>query len=123
MRNILLFSVLVFVFIVVSGCEHGLNSTDVLNTITASSIRNVAYDPVANCAVEQVHQHNGDYYGGHYNNDTHSHQGLHADGICTINTCEDTGLHQHNGTYYAGHHGSDGHGGHGNENGHHGKYH
>ena len=110
--------VLVFVLMAVSGCENGLYAHNDHNSIPVSNIRSVAYDPAANCAIEQVHQHNGVYYGGHYNNDIHGHHGLHADGICIITSCEITGLHQHNGIYYAGHHGSDGHGGHGN--GHHG---
>ena len=118
MKNIVFFSVLIFVLLLVAACENGFNSTNGLGSIPSSNIRSVAFDPVANCAIEEVHQHNGEYYGGHYNNDVHGHQGLHADGICVIPSCEITDLHQHNGTYYAGHHGSDGHGGHGN--GHHG---
>ena len=115
MKNILLFSILVFTLLIASACETGFGSSN--DTIPVSSIRSAASDPVVNCAIEEVHQHDGIHYAGHYNNDGHGHHGLEADNICTINSCTETGLHRHNGIYYAGHHGSDGHGGHGN--GHH----
>jgi hypothetical protein len=112
-KDILLFSVLVFAVLMVSGCDTGLGTNNGHNQISLSSIRSVANDPVANCAVEEVHQHNGVHYGGHYNNDGHGHHGLQANDICIVTNCEETGIHQHNGTHYAGHHGSDGHNGHG----------
>nr|AGS53380.1 hypothetical protein [uncultured bacterium contig00018] len=118
MKNILIFSALAFVLAMASGCDHGLTANN--NTISASNIRSAIYDPVTDCSIEEVHQHNGTYYGEHYNNDGHGHHGLHADNVCLINTCEITGLHQHNSIYYAGHNNSCGHGvGSGHGNGHH----
>jgi hypothetical protein len=112
MKNISIFIVLAFVLAVFTSCNSGDGGG--LNILPAS-IRSAAYDPVTNCVVEQVHQHNGAYYSGHYNNDGHGHHGLHADDVCAVNTCTETGLHQHNGIHYAGHHGSDAHDYHGDE--------
>jgi hypothetical protein len=109
MKTILFLIVLVSIFFVALGCEHNINSNDNHSDILISNVRSVADDPVIDCVVEQVHQHNGNYYAGHYNNDIHRHHGLTANDICTINSCDKTSLHEHNGIHYAGHHGSDGH--------------
>jgi hypothetical protein len=72
------------------------------------SVRNASLDPVADCTIEHEHQHDGEYYAGHYNNDGHGHHGLKADNICPFANCEKTSLHRHNGMNFAGHHGSGG---------------
>jgi len=118
MKKIVFLPALVFVLMVVASCDTGINSNDGHNTVPIASIRSVAVDPVADCVIEQVHQHGNDYYGSHYNNDGHGHHGLQADDICKFTDCKESELHNHNGTHYAGHHGSDNHNGHGN--GHHG---
>ena len=121
MKKILLFSLLTVVLLTISGCENGL-SHDGNGVISVQNIRSVTLDPVAGCTLEEVHQHNGVYYSGHYNNDGHGHHGLEADDICIIAACGITGLHEHDGIHYAGHHSSDGHYGndhHGGNNGHH----
>ena len=46
--------VLVFVFLVFSGCENGLYAHNDHNSVPVSNVRSVAYDPAANCAIEQV---------------------------------------------------------------------
>jgi len=104
MKNIFSLIILVFAFFAILGCDHNNNPSNNQNNISLSNIRSVADDPVANCIVEQLHQHNGNYYAGHYNNDIHGHHGLSADDICTVNSCDENSLHQHNGNYYAGHH-------------------
>jgi hypothetical protein len=110
------FSVVSFLFVL--GCENNPNAHDGYsadNEIALSLIRDVAEYPVTDCAIEQVHQHDGAYYSGHYNNDGHGHSGLRADNTCTINSCTKTDLHQHNGVHYTGHNNTCcGHGGHGN---------
>jgi len=37
---------------------------------------------ISGCTLEEVHQHNGAHYSGHYNNDGHGHHGLQADDVC-----------------------------------------
>jgi hypothetical protein len=103
MKNILFLISLGIAFLSINGCELDHNSN---NNIPLANIRSVTEDPVLNCAIEQVHQHNGIHYSGHYNNDGHGHHGLQADNICTRNYCSETNLHNHNGINYAGHHGS-----------------
>ena len=115
MKNILFLIILVFAFLAVLGCDHNNDPNNDPNNILLSNVRSVADDPIVNCIEEQLHQHNDNYYAGHYNNDKHGHHGLTADNICTINSCDKTSLHEHNGVHYAGHHGYDGHHG----NGHH----
>jgi len=120
MKKILFFSLLAVVLFVVSGCENGLNH-DGRELISAQNIRSAALDPVAGCTTEEVHQHNGVHYSGHYNNDGHGHHGLQADDVCVLPNCEITASHTHNGIHYAGHNslcGHDGNGHHGG-NGHH----
>jgi hypothetical protein len=117
MKNILFLIVLVSAFFVVLSCDHNTNPNNNYDDIPLSNIRSVADDPIVGCIVEQVHQHNSNYYSGHYNNDIHGHHGLIADNICPINSCDKTFLHEHNGIHYAGHHGSDSHNSH--DNGHH----
>ena len=117
MKNILLFTFLFFAFLIVSACENGYNSNNDHDPVPVANIRSAINDPVVNCFIEEVHQHNGNYYGGHYNNDGHGHHGLQADNICTVGSCTETSLHQHDEIHYSGHHGSDGHNSHGN--GHH----
>ena len=108
-------------FVLFFSCDNGLSSNNSHNSgASLSNIRSAVYDPVTGCTIEQVHQHNGIYYGGHFNNDGHGHHGLYADTICILDSCSVTNLHQHNGRYYAGHHGSDSCVGHGHGNGHHG---
>jgi len=109
---------MILAILMVTSCGDAFGSNDGHFRIPASSIRSAAYDPVLNCAIEQVHQHNGIYYGGHFNNDGHGHHGLHADDFCSLNNCNEISLHMHNGVHFAGHHGSDGHIGHGNGHGH-----
>jgi hypothetical protein len=122
MKNILFLVFLCIVFLFISGCDNDLNSDNDLNNIPLANIRSVADDPILDCVVEQVHQHNGIHYSGHYNNDGHGHHGLQADNICTIDYCTETNLHEHNGIHYTGHNNSCGNGhsnGHGHGNGHH----
>jgi len=121
MKKILLFSLLTVVLLIISGCENGLNH-DGKSLISAQNIRGAASDPVADCIMEETHQHDGVHYSGHYNNDVHGHHGLQADDVCALPACETTTSHTHNGIHYAGHNGScdhDGNGHHG-RNGHHG---
>ena len=121
MKKIVLCSLLAVVLFIISGCENGLNY-DGNGLISARNIRSAALDPVAGCTLEKVHQHNGVYYSGHYNNDGHGHHGLQADDVCVIAACGVTDLHTHNGIHYAGHNSSCGHSGnghHGGKNGHH----
>ena len=115
MKNIVFLFIFLSLIFVVMGCDHNIDPNNNHNNIPLESIRNVAEDPVIDCIVEQVHQHNGIYYAGHYNNDIHGHHGLTADNICTLTSCQKTSLHEHNGIHYAGHHGLNDHHG----NGHH----
>jgi len=114
MKKILLVSLLAVFLLIISGCENG-HTHDRSGLISAQNIRSAASDPVAGCTQEEVHQHNGVYYSGHYNNDGHGHHGLRADDVCIITACGVTDLHEHNGIHYAGHNNSCGHSG----NGHH----
>jgi hypothetical protein len=109
MKNILFFSVLAFAFLFISGCDLAYNENG-NNAIPVANIRSAASDPVADCAIEEVHQHNGVYYAGHYNNDGHGHRYLQADYICTESYCYETGLHCHNGIPFAGNYGQAGYG-------------
>jgi len=95
------------VILMISGCEHGFaDDTDELAPV--SSILSAALDPAANCVIEEVHEHDGVYYGCHYNYDGHGHEGLQADSTCGLPNCGETGLHEHNEVCYAGHAGDDG---------------
>jgi hypothetical protein len=117
MKNILLLVLLGIAIFFSYGCESAHNQN---KYISLANIRSVVEDPVLDCAVEHVHQHNGIHYSGHYNNDGHGHHGLQADNICTINSCSETNVHNHNGIHYAGHHGSCGNSHtHGHKNSHH----
>ena len=123
--------VLMGIVFAIGGCENGLtdlggshSNNNAGNTGDKTSenpllanIRSVTLDPASNCTNEQVHEHSGVQYSGHYNNDGHGHHGLTADAACAVTDCEQTGLHTHNGTHYAGHSGSDGCGHHGNKPG------
>jgi len=109
MKKILLFSLLAVVLFIISGCENSLNHDG--NGLTARNILNAASDTVAGCTLEEVHQHNGVHYSGHYNNDGHGHHGLAADNVCVLPNCEITDLHTHNDIHYAGHNSSCGHDG------------
>ena len=121
MKKVLLLSVLMTFLFTISGCDNGLHNNGSHNNIAPANVRDVALlniGQVHGCTDENVHQHNGVNYSGHYNNDGHGHNGLHADDICILSTCNDTALHKHNGRHYAGHHSSCSHGGHGNHNEH-----
>ena len=119
-KKILLFFLLAVVLLIISGCENGL-SHDENGLISAQNVRAAALDPVAGCILEDVHQHNGVYYSGHYNNDGHGHHSLAANDICVLPACEITASHTHDGIHYAGHNSSCDHDwdDHYNGNGHH----
>jgi hypothetical protein len=70
MKKILWFFLLAVFLLIISGCENGLNH-DENWLISARNIRIAILDPVAGCTLEEVHQHNGVHYSGHYNNDGH----------------------------------------------------
>jgi hypothetical protein len=108
----------VFIFLMAISCNSAFATDSKHYGIPVSSILSAAYDPVVNCVIEQVHQHDGIFYGGHFNNDGHGHHGLHADDVCTLSYCEEIYLHQHNGVHFAGHNGSGGCVGHSHKNGH-----
>ena len=115
MKKTLFYSFMIFSLLLFANCDNALGTNDDHNGIPISNIRSAIYDPVINCAMEEIHQHNGIYYGIHFNNDGHGHHGLRADDYCTLNNCTQTSLHQHNGIHFAGHNNSCSHG---NEHGH-----
>jgi hypothetical protein len=123
MKRITYLSLLTAILLAFSGCNLGLDQAgNSHNAVSAQNIRSATLDPVSGCTLGQTHQHNGEYYSGHYNNDGHGHSGLAADNFCTVSTCAATDTHTHNGIHYAGHNNSCGHSGNGNHGGncHHG---